>query len=42
MNSYGVVERFVRNLFIANSSIIYFRKIMASNLILVMSDVVES
>ena len=33
VNSYGVVERFVENLFIASSSIISTKKFMASNLI---------
>ena len=42
VNSYGVVERFVENLFIASSSIIKNKKVMASNLIVVMSDVVEN
>ena len=42
VNSYGVVERFVKNLFIASSSIIKTKKVMASNLIFLMLDVVKS
>ena len=38
VNSYGVVERFVKNLFIASISIIKTKKVMASNLTFVMSD----
>ena len=41
VNSYGVVERF-KNLFIASSSVISTKKVMASNLILVMANLVES
>ena len=42
VNSYGVVERFVDNFFIASTSIISTKKVIAANLILVMSNLVES
>ena len=38
VNSYGVVEIFVKNLFIASNCIIETKKVMASNLIFVMSN----
>ena len=38
VNSYGVVERFVKNLVIAGSSIIKTKEVIASNLVLVMSN----
>ena len=37
VSGYGVVEGFVKNLFIADSSIIQTRHVMASNIILVIS-----
>ena len=42
VNSYGVAQRFVKTLFMARSSIIKTEKVMASNPILVKSNLVES
>ena len=38
VNSYGVAETFVKNLFIVSNSITQTKKVMASNLIFVMSN----